>query len=279
MRRGNYPSPLFISIHSPRMGRDRQGDQDRHCSAISIHSPRMGRDFAEYRRVARPEHFNPLSPHGERPFLPSSYGTAIQSISIHSPRMGRDVAAIPCRSWNLRFQSTLPAWGETRQIPSMTFPQQISIHSPRMGRDAAAACATAAHKISIHSPRMGRDTWAARSAATTKNFNPLSPHGERRYRQATKGDRSPFQSTLPAWGETLLLTPVWALAEISIHSPRMGRDEAADGRSAAPQFQSTLPAWGETDYFNSHMDKSDDFNPLSPHGERQLCGLADSSRD
>ena len=57
------------------------------------------------------------------------------------------------------------------------------------------------------------------------NFNPLSPHGERRTVSTTaNGPKS-----------------------ISIHSPRMGRDiSGEDGAAGAVEFQSTLPAWGET---------------------------------
>ena len=39
--------------------------------------------------------------------------------------------------------------------------------------------------------------------------------------------------------------------EISIHSPRMGRDAAyADQAKRDGKFQSTLPAWGETVYLD-----------------------------
>ena len=117
---------------------------------------------------------------------------------------------------------------------------------------------------------MGRDGSSTSSGGGSSDFNPLSPHGERRQardrRQA--GDaisihsprmgRDPayldeceawaqFQSTLPAWGETAWRRPRPAPPCISIHSPRMGRDPAyLDECEAWAQFQSTLPAWGET---------------------------------
>ena len=37
--------------------------------------------------------------------------------------------------------------------------------------------------ISIHSPRMGRDSTLDEMEAAAMDFNPLSPHGERRYGQ------------------------------------------------------------------------------------------------
>ena len=171
----------------------------------------------------------------------------------------------------IAFQSTLPAWGETRSRLLSAFPAAISIHSPRMGRD--------------------RTLPAARTGRT--DFNPLSPHGERLPRAENPSPSPQFQSTLPAWGETYpqgaerkehrkfqSTLPAWGetrgahdpaeTAVISIHSPRMGRDTTAFTRSTARRkFQSTLPAWGETGFGISASSLIFNFNPLSPHGERR----------
>ena len=124
------------------------------------------------------------------------------------------------------FQSTLPAWGETGAAPEESLRGQISIHSPRMGRDIL----------------LGNGHGQA------EDFNPLSPHGERQKMRQKCRKGFPFQSTLPAWGET--------------------------GRSTETRpallFQSTLPAWGETYYALRIMSTLFYFNPLSPHGERRL---------
>ena len=101
-------------------------------------------------------YFNPLSPHGERP---------------------TSAAPPPAKK---RFQSTLPAWGET----------------------AAAAELTEKVVISIHSPRMGRDLRILRTKRPGHHFNPLSPHGERLTEATRRAMAEGFQSTLPAWGET-----------------------------------------------------------------------------
>ena len=55
-----------ISIHSPRMGRDKGVLKHDRSIGISIHSPRMGRDLVRL------------------------FGCRYDWISIHSPRMGRD---------------------------------------------------------------------------------------------------------------------------------------------------------------------------------------------
>ena len=59
---------------------------------------------------------------------------------------------------------------------------KISIHSPRAGRDCRYPNAPLITQISIHSPRMGRDTHFPIFRIKIGYFNPLSPHGERRYR-------------------------------------------------------------------------------------------------
>ena len=123
---------------------------------ISIHSPRMGRD-------AQP------------------FGCALRvDISIHSPRMGRD--------------------GATRLTPVKA---AISIHSPRMGRDVGIPCSTQ-NSINFNplSPHGERLLYAV-TVALPVDFNPLSPHGERPREPKTKSKNRRFQSTLPAWGETV----------------------------------------------------------------------------
>ena len=100
-----------ISIHSPRMGRDVWPDVFSHGTDISIHSPRMGRDAQKRRFAAKPQHFNPLSPHGERPrgWRVWLRTTDFNPLSPHGERPG----AYSNQSPTLKFQSTLPAWGET----------------------------------------------------------------------------------------------------------------------------------------------------------------------
>ena len=50
----------------------------------------------------------------------------------------------------------------------------------------------------------------------------------------------------------------------------MGRDHGgAVQLLRRTRFQSTLPAWGETTIHSTSRICRPDFNPLSPHGERQ----------
>ena len=145
---------------------------------ISIHAPRTGSDGACRWRLDSPAHFNPRSPHGERP----RFTTA---------------RCAPCS-----FQSTLPARGATYSRDNHHCLGLISIHAPRTGSDRCRAVRKVGYLISIHAPRTGSDqrqmadvpqlpsisihaprtgsdaaeTW---QYAHTRNFNPRSPHGER----------------------------------------------------------------------------------------------------
>ena len=101
--------------------------------------------------------------------------------------------------------------------------------------------------ISIHSPRMGRDL----------NYKIVYPVTIQ------------FQSTLPAWGETLCNRYNVCGEEISIHSPRMGRDNIGMGVTNAITDFNPLSPHGERLIGTCHVCNIVYFNPLSPHGERR----------
>ena len=146
--------------------------------------------------------FNPRSPHGERrdnigempiiseisihaPRMGSDPGRDLKHplpmISIHAPRMGSDRDGVGLFSTVPQFQSTLPAWGATIIQPGRYFPRRISIHAPRMGSDVVVNGLTyKLDYISIHAPRMGSDSADFLRLYKRRNFNPRSPHGERR---------------------------------------------------------------------------------------------------
>ena len=151
--------------------------------------------------TARTLHFNPRSPHGERPRLTSA---------------GRGTG---------RFQSTLPARGATQASRAGVPKSAISIHAPRTGSDEVGGENVTVHddfnprsphgerllpgatvrrlpKISIHAPRTGSDDAQPACGGQRHDFNPRSPHGERLYVGSHSAAYSAFQSTLPARGAT-----------------------------------------------------------------------------
>ena len=148
--------------------------------SISIHAPRMGSDHQQETAQGNRNHFNPRSPHGERPGMYKASTAAAA------------------------FQSTLPAWGATATRGSRGSTRRISIHAPRMGSDILLSSRRRrpthfnprsphgerlglgdggfiGQHISIHAPRMGSD-----KAIPNQRFNVVL-----------------FQSTLPAWGATI----------------------------------------------------------------------------
>ena len=149
---------------------------------ISIHSPRMGRDHI-------------LSPH-ER----------YEGISIHSPRMGRDNICIIWSCFFVRFQSTLPAWGETfidrMHEPDDSFQSTL----PAWGETTFDPPIIITERFQSTLPAWGETTIIQQCCFQKSHFNPLSPHGERRRPSSSRTLLSLFQSTLPAWGETALLS-------------------------------------------------------------------------
>ena len=147
--------------------------------------------------------------------------------------------------------------------------------------------------ISIHAPRTGSDrrAAAARTAAHI-NFNPRSPHGERRehtqflplfqnisiHAPRTGSDMAgmriastsfSFQSTLPARGATWQCpSKVVPTQEISIHAPRTGSDGCSPGQMPGLIYFNPRSPHGERQKWQGGINDSLNFNPRSPHGER-----------
>ena len=217
---------------------------------ISIHAPRVGSDCR-------------------------SGGPAFsRDISIHAPRVGSD-----CHFWlfpaaRVVFQSTLPVWGATHDIPLL--PVELCDFNPR-------------------SP-CGERRLFLFGKLDVRDFNPRSPCGERPLKAFATAIAKGFQSTLPVWGAT---KPVFSMAETVEHfNPRSPCGERQDHRDAVPcpgdfnprspcgerlaitrstatykLFQSTLPVWGATGIPWTKTQSIFDFNPRSPCGERPIPTL------
>ena len=172
----------------------------------------------------------------------------------------------------MKFQSTLPARGATARTPAL------------------APC----EPISIHAPRTGSDESVFRGDSYYKDFNPRSPHGERRSgrdgllvgkefqstlpaRGATS-DRwqlyhncKAFQSTLPARGATRASSHLRRGLPISIHAPRTGSDNNGDEEPCVHAHFNPRSPHGERRTSATTPPHTRHFNPRSPHGERH-CG-------
>ena len=84
------------------------------------------------------------------------------------------------------------------------------------------------------------------SLTASAYFDPRSPHGERRYFPALCSLLAKFQSTLPAWGATVLGLLFSSHFLFQSTLPAWGATRHAEKTREQNVFQSTLPAWGAT---------------------------------
>ena len=125
--------------------------------------------------------------------------------------------------------------------------------------------------ISTHAPRTGSDRFIPMRITRGGNFNPRSPHGERRTVFVMPCVVAPtFQPTLPARGATGAALPPPSARGISTHAPRTGSDGACQWHPDSPVHFNPRSPHGERRARGRAHNASDDFNPRSPHGERQV---------
>ena len=194
---------------------------------ISIHAPRTGSDSPCSKPSLCSKNFNPRSPHGERPApVLAKVATTVDfnPRSPHGERLNK----------------------EREQHASET----ISIHAPRTGSDAKAADVSRQILISIHAPRTGSDFPGVLRNVAPCDFNPRSPHGERRLRSRTFSlPMSNFNPRSPHGERRIGCLSNLVMGKISIHAPRTGSDERTTLQARRKgRFQSTLPARGATIY-------------------------------
>ena len=195
---------LRISIHAPRTGSDScKGDSSQRQlfqstlpargATLRVPSflltqpfqstlPARGATLQRQHIAAGIPHFNPRSPHGERPcsarrcgllrpisihaprtgsdgicivFSFRQYGR----ISIHAPRTGSDGISLESASELFQFQSTLPARGATATFLPETRIWKFQSTLPARGATRSPKPATGSFPISIHAPRTGSDIY------------------------------------------------------------------------------------------------------------------------
>ena len=159
---------------------------------------------------------------------------------------------------NLRWISThAPRTGSDPRASAPAYTSTISTHAPRTGSDRHLDVRVLVVVISTHAPRTGSDPRSRCRCAAFWDFNPRSPHGERRAPLTRETPRVLFQPTLPARGATLAIRQAF---------------------STLLQFQPTLPARGATAFLCLAARAYSNFNPRSPHGERRPPAPGESSR-
>ena len=124
----------------------------------------------------------------------------------------------------------------------------ISTHAPRTGSDIPDADYSLQRVcISTHAPRTGSDGRVACAGARGSDFNPRSPHGERRFSPFSIRSTMSFQPTLPARGATSVrLSTMQASSRFQPTLPARGATWMDNDYDRHPEFQPTLPARGAT---------------------------------
>ena len=236
-----------ISIHAPRMGSDCVKSATQTTKRLFQSTlPGWGATRSLSRSSCRTLHFNPRSPDGERPIR----GTVcLSTAGFQSTLPGW--GATPIYDENHRaelFQSTLPGWGATGCPACIGVCLYFNPRSPDGERLSKSFAPPNVSRISIHAPRMGSD--------------PL-------HIDIIAFDARLFQSTLPGWGATLLLSPNKACHVISIHAPRMGSDcRSRSARCIASRISIHAPRMGSDPPGGTSCPRNRNFNPRSPDGER-----------
>ena len=168
---------------------------------ISIHAPRVGSDRNTVVVNRAGNNFNPRSPCGERHLDDEELKSKIR-ISIHAPRVGSDAF----RKWKTvlqgRFQSTLPVWGATVQLCTLSTCDRFQSTLPVWGATYVGSSSIPARAFQSTLPVWGATGAEKERRRITKDFNPRSPCGERLCPMYIPASLHAFQSTLPVWGAT-----------------------------------------------------------------------------
>ena len=220
---GQMPGLIFQSTLPARGATRQRRRNDGGKQGFQSTLPARGATRGQQSAGLLVHYFNPRSPHGERPLQCFRLGQG-RHFNPRSPHGER------------RFSRFLPR-----------FAVIISIHAPRTGSDhPALRRASESLPISIHAPRTGSDDGSRRHFEKRGNFNPRSPHGERRIAWNSKTARSYFNP----------------------RSPHGERRWNCSKRRYTSHFNPRSPH-GERRWNCSKRRYTSHFNPRSPHGERR----------
>ena len=193
------------------------------------------------------------------------------SISIHALLTESDQVCVPGNGLFYIFQSTLSSRRATKASGDNQAALEISIHALLTESDhLLLGHLRALYPISIHALLTESDQNPPIRFSISRDFNPRSPHGERRVSSCSSpgprnfNPRSPHGER-PGGGSILRCG-----ALISIHALLTESDGQAGKRNEAIHlFQSTLSSRRATNVGFGVLRISGNFNPRSPHGERR----------
>ena len=216
--------------------------------------------------LLRKTRFNPRAPCGARPYLAFIY-VAEHRFQSTRPVWGATIGAGPARSIS-RVSIHAPRVGrDLRQSRGRLLPR-VSIHAPRVGRDIEAYPMRDGMTVSIHAPRVGRDRRHLPLHQPRAGFNPRAPCGARHDPAECNLRSLRFQSTRPVWGATAPATSPYHYSSVSIHAPRVGRDEVSNPCDELVDVSIHAPRVGRDAAPSHPIHPPKRFNPRAPCGAR-----------
>ena len=171
---------MLISIHAPRTGSD-PNRTPLHPSSATFQStlPARGATAGCGSQRRKRWHFNPRSPHGER--LATLARKILQDVGFQStlPARGATIRRLQIYQ-SQSFQSTLPARGATCMGDCVSRGDAFQSTLPARGATTVRRffCATTRFQSTL--PARGATAFAYSCEWRKSDFNPRSPHGERR---------------------------------------------------------------------------------------------------
>ena len=170
------------------------------------------------------------------------------------------------------FQSTPPARGATTfQAWVLGLYSNFNPRPPRGGRHSRFSSLPWAAIFQSTPPARGATCRSGRTRTMRSDFNPRPPRGGRRPDGKQCYEAIEFQSTPPARGATIdnQITPF--MADISIHAPREGGDDAhCIAQIDLLQISIHAPREGGDGSANITCGMSSHFNPRPPRGGRPV---------
>ena len=177
--------------------------------------------------------FNPRSPHGERRFYRAQHHFR-RKISTHAPRTGSDDRVHLLANAKHRFQPTLPARGATNYKQFETVNIQFQPTLPARGATDHFRRRPHPRRISTHAPRTGSDYADAILQNICRIFQPTLPARGATILSNKKEAMTIFQPTLPARGATQC--GVFAQKRICLFQPTLPARGATDEWGCIPGF-------------------------------------------
>ena len=170
----------------------------------------------------------------------------------------------------MAFQPTLPARGATGQTPEETINTAFQPTLPARGATRVSRKADVAVRFQPTLPARGATSVTARPSPQRQNFNPHSPHGERRAcyfvvrrRKSDFNPHSPHGERLQVRGRDSHRRRYF-----NPHSPHGERHARQRTRRSTGGISTHTPRTGSDADLVMAKRGLEDFNPHSPHGER-----------